>query len=143
MPAGLLRRGAGKGGEFEIALSFFAASRIGAPWCAPRRATAVIASFAILFQAVLFGWHHHPLPVASRSASTTLVVTATGPEVPVAADHDCDVCFALGHHHGVIPIGLFAAMRPHRVLLKQLPLATVLASLAPYLLFHPRAPPRV
>jgi hypothetical protein len=143
MLAGLLRLGIRKGFEVKFGLSFFATSRIEAPWYAPRRGTAVIASFAILFQAVLFGWHHHPLPFAWRSASTTLVLTPTGPEVPAAVDHDCDICFALGHNHGVIPAGLFAAMRPHRVPLSQPPLARVVGSPAPYLLFHPRAPPRV
>ena len=109
-----------------------------APAC-PRRTTAVIAGFAVLFQAILFGWHHHPLAFASLNAATTLAVA---PEVPALADHDCDICFVLGHD-GIIAVDLFAAVRPPLAPLKPFALATISSFLAPYLLFRPRAPPPV
>ena len=122
-----------------MGLSLLALTQTGARRYAPRRVTAVIASFTVLCQAMLFAWHHHLLPFASPSASATL---AAAPEIPAFADHDCDICFVLGHH-GVIPIDLFAAVRPPLAPLRPFALATVFGFLAPYLLFHSRAPPPV
>jgi hypothetical protein len=96
----------------------------------------------MLFQAMLFAWHHHPLPFASRSASTTVTVAAAGQGIPELADHDCDICFVIGHH-GAVPAGLFAAAPPQLAPLSRPAPPAFVGYLAPYLLFHPRAPPRV
>ena len=61
--------------------------------------------------------------------------------MPATADRDCQICFALGHH-GAVPVDLFAAARPNQQPLSGSDAAAVAISLAAYLLFHPRAPPR-
>ena len=140
MPAELLTMGAGKRFAVKSALSFFAASRISAPRSAPRQITAIVGSFAILFQAMLFAWHHHPLPLSPRGAPAVAVAQA-GPELPALADHDCQICLALSHH-GAVPIDFFTARPPEEVPLHQTRMAAVDSPLAPYLLFRSRAPPR-
>ena len=64
-----------------------------------RRAYALVGTFAILFQAVLFAWHHHPASFHVRSAGPAATLAApTSPVMPALADHDCEICFALSHH---------------------------------------------
>jgi hypothetical protein len=106
-----------------------------------RRAYALVGTFAILFQAVLSAWHHHPasLHVQSAGAAATLAAP-TSPAMPALADHDCEICFALSHH-GAVPVDLFLANRPLHAPLPQSRLAAVDTSPAPYILFRSRAPP--
>jgi hypothetical protein len=106
-----------------------------------RRAYALVGTFAILFQAVLFAWHHHPASFHARSAVATPTLAApTSPVMPALADHDCEICFALSHH-GAVPVGLFVANRPLHAPLLRSRLAAVDTSPAPYILFRSRAPP--
>jgi hypothetical protein len=140
MRAALLTLGAGNSFAVESPLSFFAASRIGAPSSAPRRITAIVGSFAILFQAMLFAWHHHPLPFSPRGAPA-VAVAQTAPELPALADHDCQICLAISHH-GAVPVDFFTARPAEEVPLHQPRMAAVDPPLAPYLLFRSRAPPR-
>jgi hypothetical protein len=107
----------------------------------PRRTTALLGSFAVLFQALVFAWHHHDLPFAARG-SHVVVVAANGSEAPASIDRDCPICSAIAHH-GAVPVDLFAVARPERRALQQVPPVTIGAPLAPYLLFRSRAPPRV
>jgi hypothetical protein len=107
----------------------------------PRRAGALVGTFAILLQAVLFAWHHHPASFYVRSAGAAPTLAApTPPVMPAVADHDCEICFALSHH-GTVPVDLFAANPPEHALLRRSRLAAVDASSAPYVLFRSRAPP--
>src|SRR3954447_20703740 len=77
-----------------------------------RRAYALVGTFAILFQAVLFAWHHHPASFHIPSAGATAALAApTSPVIPPLADHDCEICFALSHP-GAVPFDLFLATRP-------------------------------
>lgn len=108
---------------------------------APRRTTAIVASFAVLFQALALGWHHHELPFASRG-SPVGAVAATGSETPASVDRDCPICFALAHHSAV-PLDLVATAPPAGRMLRQVAPAPISHFLAPYLLFRSRAPPRV
>ena len=106
-----------------------------------RRAYALVATFAILFQAVLFAWHHHPASFHVRSAGAApTLVAPTSPVMPALADHDCEICFALSHH-GAVPVALFVANRPLHAPLPRSRLAAVDTSPAPYILFRSRAPP--
>jgi hypothetical protein len=108
---------------------------------ARRRTTAILASFAILFQALAFGWHHHELSFASQG-SPVIAVAATGSQTPASADRDCPICFPIAHH-GAVPVEVLAALPLKGQALHLLPPATVGAPSARYLLFRSRAPPRV
>jgi len=106
-----------------------------------RRAYALVGTFAILFQAVLFAWHHHPAFFHARSAGSAPTLAApTSPVMPALADHDCEICFALSHH-GAVPVDLFVANPPVHAPLTRSRLAAVDTSPAPYILFRSRAPP--
>jgi len=110
---------------------------------APRRGTALLAVFAILLQAILFAWHHHPLPLSSRGAPTVLAAPATD-HTPVLADDDCPICFALSHHSAA-PVDFPAALPalPSHASLPPAIVEAILAPVASYVLFRSRAPPRV
>ena len=105
----------------------------------PPRGAALLAIFAILLQAALFGWHHHPFPLSSRGAPTVLV--PTDPSTPVLMDDDCQICFALSHH-SVAPVDFVAPPPPVRGSLPLTAVKAVLAPVAAFLLFRSRAPPR-
>lgn len=106
-----------------------------------RRIAALTGAFAVLVQAVLFGWHHHPIPFRQYAAfGVTILATPISPATPAADDHDCQICFTLGHH-GVVPVDFFAPRLPELVPLHHTRLAAVDAPLAPYFFFQSRAPP--
>lgn len=106
-----------------------------------RRAHALVGIFAILFQAVLSAWHHHPASFHVRLAGAAATLAApTSPVMPAFADHDCEICFALSHH-GAVPVDLFLANRPLHAPLPRSRLVAVDTSPAPYILFRSRAPP--
>jgi hypothetical protein len=109
---------------------------------APRREAAWLGVFAILLQAALFGWHNHPPPLASGGEPTLLAAApASGHQIPVATDNDCQICFALGHQSAA-SVGFSAAPQPVGAALPPTAVGAVVAPLAPYLLFRSRAPPR-
>lgn len=123
-------------------MHLFTGVRLGRARQRRRRGCALVGTFAIMLQAVLFAWHHHAASfhVPSTGPTKTLV-SPTSPGMPALADHDCDICFALSHH-GAVPVDVFAANPPVRALLRRSRLAAVDSSPAPYFLFQPRAPPR-
>ena len=79
---------------------------------------------------------------ASKSIILGVIIlaTPTSPALPAADDHDCQICFALGHH-GAVPVEFFAPSPPDQARLHQLRLMAVDAPLAPYFSFQSRAPP--
>jgi hypothetical protein len=106
-----------------------------------RRVAALTGAFAILVQAVLFGWHHHAIPFRQHAAfGVTILAPPTSPAMPAADDHDCQICFALGHH-GAVPVDFFAPSPPDQARLHQPRLMAVDAPLARYFFFRSRAPP--
>jgi hypothetical protein len=105
----------------------------------PRRGVAFLGIFAILLQAALFGWHHHPLQASSRGAPT--ILAPAGPSTPVLADGDCQICFALSHH-GAAPVDFVAPPPPIHASVALTAVEAVLAPVAAFLLFRSRAPPR-
>src|SRR5256885_3524645 len=115
--------------------------RLGRARHARLRAYALVGTFAILFQAVLSAWHHHPASfhVGSAGAAASLAAP-TSPVMPALADHDCEICFALSHH-GAVPIDLFLANRALHAPQPRSRLAAADTSPAPYILFQSRAPP--
>jgi hypothetical protein len=122
----------------DVRLSFSARVRIGTASRAPRSITVIIV--AILFQAILFAWHHHAPSFSLLGAPSVAALAAGGPETP-AADHDCEICFALAHY-GAVAVDLFAAAPPEQTPLPQIRVATAVVSLTAYFLFRSRAPPR-
>jgi len=106
-----------------------------------RRVAALTGAFAILVQAVLFGWHHHEIPFRQHAAfGVTILAPPTSPAMPAADDHDCQICFALGHH-GALTVDFFAPSLPELRPPHQIRLAALDAPLAPYFFFQSRAPP--
>ena len=105
----------------------------------PPRGAALLAIFAILLQAALFGWHHHPFPLSSHGAPTVLV--PAGPSTPVLTDDDCQICFALSHHTASrVDFAAAPASAPVRLYLPAADAVWVPARF--YVLFRSRAPPR-
>jgi hypothetical protein len=93
---------------------------------------------AVLFQAILFGWHHHELPPRGRLPAM-VVETPAGPQ-QLAADDGCEICQVL-HHLTAAPadpppilplLATRSAFRPDGA-------GFVVRPLAPT--FHARAPP--
>jgi hypothetical protein len=108
--------------------------------CGPVRRLAVrLGVFAVLFQAILFGWHHHDLHLAGRLPAPILENPSATPQIADDAD-GCEICQVL-HHLTAAPVD-FAAAPP--------PLATAAGSVAndtefvarnAALAFRARAPP--
>jgi hypothetical protein len=106
-----------------------------------RRRIAVLGVFAVLFQALLFGWHHHPLPLSSHATQSVASTKGAAPLSPVSAEDDCDICAAL-HHVGASPVD-FAAVPMPVATASSLPLpVVVLAARLAERAFQARAPPR-
>jgi hypothetical protein len=122
-----------------VRLRFASRDWTGKSRSAPPRVAAFLGIFAILLQAALFGWHHHPLPFSSRGAPTVLV--PAGPSTPVLIDDDCQICFALSHHSAA-PADFVAPPAPVRGSSPLTAVEAVLAPVAAFLLFRSRAPPR-
>jgi hypothetical protein len=69
-----------------------------------RRRVARLAIFAVLFQAMLFGWHHHSLPAMARSTDPAVTLHNGGlPLSPASAEDSCEICIAL-HHLSASPL---------------------------------------
>src|SRR5579884_1278402 len=76
-----------------------------------RRHIALLGVAAMLLQALLFGWHHHPLPVPSRGAAPFVAAPGATPVSPLADADDCDICAAL-HHLTAAPGDIVALVSP-------------------------------
>ena len=107
-----------------------------------RRQVALLGVLAVLFQAVLFGWHSHPLPVASRgSQPVALAASGAAPLSPADAEDGCDICAAL-HHLSASPIE-FVSLPIPRAIESAVDLAAAPFSVQPSNHgFRARAPPR-
>ncbi len=106
-----------------------------------RRRVALLGIVAILFQAILFGWHHHDLVLSSRGAQPVVHAAGAVPLSPASAEDDCDICQALHHLTGAP--GETAALAPPLATAAVIqPPAVVLADGAAEKGFRARAPPR-
>jgi hypothetical protein len=106
-----------------------------------RRRAARLAVFAVLFQAMLFGWHHHSLPAMARNADPAVTLHNTAlPLLPAAAEDSCEICIAL-HHLSASPLD-FAVPPPPSIgtAVVHLP-AEAFLDRALDRAFHARAPP--
>jgi hypothetical protein len=108
---------------------------------AARWSAARLGLFAVLFQAILFGWHHHDLVFAGR-LTAPVVANPTAP--PQAADDEdcCEICQVL-HHLTAAPADLAAAPPPVAIAIAEIACDTAFCARAPALAFHARAPPLV
>jgi hypothetical protein len=97
--------------------------------------------FAILLQAVLFGWHHHPLPFSAPGQPLALSAPISGsPASPVVDDDECQICLSL-HHLSAAPVIAAALPLPPRLGALVPPGEAVYAGATPSAGFHARAPP--
>lgn len=76
-----------------------------------RRRVTLAGILAVLFQAILFGWHHHALPLSSRGAQPVIHRSTAAPLFPASDEDHCDICQAL-HHLTAAPADIVAALPP-------------------------------
>jgi len=63
-----------------------------------RSLIALLGVFALLLQGLLFGWHHHPLPLSSMAHAPTVAAASAAPLLPQLDDEDhCELCATLHH----------------------------------------------
>jgi hypothetical protein len=104
-----------------------------------RRMAARLGIFAVLFQAILFGWHHHDLTVAGRLPVPVVEKPAVPPQS--ADDEDgCEICQVL-HHLNAAPVDMVAAQPPLAVVRGDGATDAVVVARALALAFRARAPP--
>jgi hypothetical protein len=81
---------------------------------AARAMTARLGLLAVLFQAILFGWHHHDLTFPGRLPMP--VVENQSAAAQIADDEDgCEICQVL-HHLTAAPVE-FPAIEPPRAVI--------------------------
>ena len=95
--------------------------------------------FAVLFQAILFGWHHHDLIVAGRLAVPVIEKAAAATQV-IDDEDGCEICQVL-HHLTAAPVDGAGAPPPLAVAAAVAVPETVFAVRGPAAQFHARAPP--
>jgi hypothetical protein len=95
--------------------------------------------FAILFQAILFGWHHHDPTFAGRLPAPVIQNSPAQPQ-PLDDEDSCEICSVL-HHLTAAPVDLAAAPMPTPVadIVRSGNVAVVAQAVA--LAFRARAPP--
>ena len=107
-----------------------------------RGRVALIGVAAILFQALLFGWHHHGLAWAARGGPAASFYDASRPLPTTVAEDNCEICAVL-HHQSASPLAFAAPPAPPATASAVTPPARVFRGRASTRGFHARAPPRV
>jgi hypothetical protein len=103
---------------------------------------ALLGIFAIFFQAIMFGWHHHDLVFAEGGAALALSAPTSGSTNSPAADADeCEICIAL-HHQAAAPMAFMVAAVPGLAAAPRTQEDRAFFVLADYRAFDSRAPPR-
>jgi hypothetical protein len=102
------------------------------------RAT-LLAAFAVLFQSVLFGWHHHE-PVFAGHLPAAVIENHT--ESPQALDDEdgCEICQIL-HHLFAAPGNFVAPPHPYPGATNRIAADPAFAAPPRAFGFHARAPP--
>jgi hypothetical protein len=101
--------------------------------------TARLGLVAILFQAILFGWHHHDLSFAKPLPAAVVENPAAAPLV--ADDEDgCEICQVLHHQHAASAV-FVAAPAPSATAAGLAASDTALVARTLALAFRARAPP--
>ena len=76
-----------------------------------RRRVALVGIAAILFQALLFGWHHHALALPGSSGPIASIHSADEPLAPATAEDLCEICVVL-HQQTAAPLAFFLTRSP-------------------------------
>lgn len=76
-----------------------------------RRLTARLGLFALLFQAILFGWHHHDHAFAGSLTRPTVIQSGIAATHAVDDEDHCDICQVL-HHQTASASDLILALLP-------------------------------
>jgi hypothetical protein len=94
---------------------------------------------AVLFQAILFGWHHHDLTLPGRLSMPVVENHSATPQI--ADDEDgCEICQVL-HHLTAAPVDVAAAPPPLAVARISVAGKTATVARTRALAFRARAPP--
>jgi hypothetical protein len=95
--------------------------------------------FAVLFQAILFGWHHHDLIVAGR---LPVPIVEKAPVTPQVVDDEdgCEICQVL-HHLTAAPVDAVSTAPPLTLAVATAAPETVFAVRGLPAGFRARAPP--
>ena len=104
-----------------------------------RRLAARLGLFAVLFQAVLFGWHHHELSLAGP-LRVPIVENPAGSPQPADDEDGCEICQVL-HHLTAAPVDVAGATPPLALAAAAALPETAFAVRGPAAFFHARAPP--
>jgi hypothetical protein len=98
---------------------------------------------AIVFQALLFAWHHHDLHLAAPHAPSALsAIHGDGHLSPGDDEDGCQICMVL--HHQSTSTADVVALPPHRAAVSvPRPAESVIVGLSFSPAFHSRAPPVV
>ena len=95
----------------------------------------------MLFQAIVFGWHHHELNLAGHLPAPVLENPSAAPQV--AEDEDgCEICQVL-HHLTAAPVDFTAAPPALAVAAASTPRKAAFVARTRALAFRARAPPVV
>jgi Protein of unknown function (DUF2946) len=81
------------------------------PTARRRRRIAAFGVVLVLFQALLFGWHTHPIAFTSHQATAVTSAQSGAPNPAGIDEDDCDICAAL-HHHSAAPLAVGALPSP-------------------------------
>jgi len=104
-----------------------------------RRLAARLGLFAVLFQVVLFGWHHHELSLAGP-LRVPIVENPAGSPQPADDEDGCEICQVL-HHLTAAPVDVAAAPPPLAVVRISVAGKTATVARTRALAFRARAPP--
>jgi hypothetical protein len=106
------------------------------------RRVALIGVTAILFQAFLFGWHHHSVALPQSSGPIASVHSATQPPEPATAEELCEICTVL-HQQSAAPLAFITPPLPSAIAATTDLPASVFYDQAGTRGFDARAPPRL
>jgi len=107
-----------------------------------QRWVALIGIAVILFQALLFGWHHHAVALPGHDGPIASLHGTSQPLLPASAEGVCEICAVLHHHStaslafSLLPEPCCAGLADHRP-------DTAAIGLADTRVFRARAPPPI
>jgi len=95
---------------------------------------------ALLFQAIVFGWHSHSLPLSSPGHAVISAPSPASPFSPADLDTGCSICLAL-HHWSSLPVEFAGLPRMAFAVRAAPPQAALSLTSEPSTGFNARAPP--
>jgi len=95
---------------------------------------------ALLFQAIVFGWHGHSLPLSSPAHVGISAPSPASPLSPADLDNVCSICLTL-HHSSSLPVEFAGLPRLAFAVRAAPPQAALSLTSEPSTGFNARAPP--